>query len=379
MALTDYTPVWGWFADSLELDIGAGTKSNQSGLSDPSIAGSGDKYADFDLTTGVMFTPASPLGANGQGDKTIVIKLQLDTSVAGRVIAENWDGDGTNDTATGWRITNATGTSRRVGLSAPPTPYTSEITDCPSNYHTLGQPFILAWRRSEGVWTVWGNADASGGMTELVPQNNSIGGAVNFTEMGDISLGAERSGANPFDGRIYWILEFNEAISDEDLASSAWADESNLKAAWLSTGVTGTGDHGVALNVASSGTGEVSEPSEQEVTGSGSFSIALDLALSSDSQVANRKLLLTQAAGCELRDENGAVVANLTGIAFEWYDKTTDTEGDPDVSGTFSTNASGEAIVPLFGTSLSASQEGILILEHPSDSEVRGVYRLAVH
>jgi hypothetical protein len=239
MALADYIDdlEWIWFADDLELDLPTSgiTKSNQSGLSDPSIAGAGDTYADFTLTTGVMFTPASPLGENGTGDKTIVLKLQLDTSTAGRVIAENYDGSGTIDSATGWRLTNTSGTSRRVGISAPPNVYTLEVTDCPSNFHTLGSPFILAFRRSGGTWTVWGHASAGGGMTQLTPFSNSIGNCV-LSECGDISLGAQRDGTNPFDGRIYWIGEFNAAMEDADLQLADWADEANLKTAWIDEG-----------------------------------------------------------------------------------------------------------------------------------------------
>lgn len=120
------------------------------------------------------------------------------------------------------------------------------------------------------------------------------------------------------------------------------------------------------------------EESAAEASGDGSFAADLVLAQDGDGIVANRKLLLTEAVGRELRDNNRQPVANLSGIKFEWYDKTTDTEGNPDVSGTFDTNESGEAIIPLFGSGLSAEDEGILILEHPTDDEVRGVYRLPV-
>lgn len=90
------------------------------------------------------------------------------------------------------------------------------------------------------------------------------------------------------------------------------------------------------------------------------------------------RLLLTSAEGRELRDEDGAVVANLANIAFEWYDKDTDTEGDPDVSGTFSTNASGEATIQIPGSALTAGQFGLLVLEHPTDNTIRGIYRIPV-
>lgn len=90
------------------------------------------------------------------------------------------------------------------------------------------------------------------------------------------------------------------------------------------------------------------------------------------------KLTLTAAAGQELRDEDGVLVANLANIAYEWYDKDTDTEGNPDQAGTFSTNASGEATIQLATTSLTVGQFGTLILTHPTDNTVRGVYRIPV-
>lgn len=139
----------------------------------------------------------------------------------------------------------------------------------------------------------------------------------------------------------------------------------------------GTGTFEVGLSVSQTGAGTV-EATTQEATGTGDLSLEIVVSQTGTGVVANRKLLLTEAEGCELRDNDRAPV-NLSGIVFEWYDKTTDTDGDPDVKGTFDTNESGEAIIPLFGSSLSAEQEGLLILEHPSDDTVRGVYRLAVH
>lgn len=90
------------------------------------------------------------------------------------------------------------------------------------------------------------------------------------------------------------------------------------------------------------------------------------------------RLLLIAAEGRELRDEEGALVASLANIAYEWYDKDTDTNGDPDMSGTFSTDAGGEATIQLPGTALISGQFGLLVLEHPSDNTVRGVYRIPV-
>jgi hypothetical protein len=161
------------------------------------------------------------------------MKAQLDTSLAGRVIAENFDGSGTLDSATGWQIVNNTGTSRRIGLAALPTEASSEVLECASNSHTLGSPFIIAFRRSSGTWTIWMDSDASGGMTSNTPASNTLGSDDVFTEMGDVTFGSRRTGANPFDGRVYWLVQIDAAVSDADIQLSAWDDEANLKAAWL--------------------------------------------------------------------------------------------------------------------------------------------------
>lgn len=239
MALADYIDdvSWFWFADDLtDIDIPEGngaTKSNQSGLSDPAIAGAGDTYADFTLIEGVMFTPPSPLGNVGTGDVTIFVKLLMDTSTAGRCIFQNYDGAGTEDTDTGWSLFNTTGTSRRIGLVATPTLYTAEVTDIPSSFHTNAAPVTLAWRRVSGTWTVWGNAISSGGLSEVTPVSNSFGGGTVIGACGDLSFGAQRTGANPADIRIYWIGQINTGVLDADLALADWADEANLKTAWL--------------------------------------------------------------------------------------------------------------------------------------------------
>jgi hypothetical protein len=188
----------------------------------------------------VMFTPASPVGEVGSGDITIVMKAQLDTSTAGRVIAENWDGSGTLDSATGWQIVNRTGTSRRIGLAALPTEASVEVLECASDSHALGSPFIIAFRRSSGTWTVWMDSDASGGMTSNTPATNNLGSDDVFTECGDITFGSRRTGANPFDGRIYWLVQIDAAVSDADIQLADWDDEQNLKDAWLSVGGGGS-------------------------------------------------------------------------------------------------------------------------------------------
>ncbi len=235
MALSDYTPTLAWFADSLlDTDIPTGsTPTNPTGLSDPSLNGTPDSYADFALTNGITFTTPTPVGEVGLGDITVVIKAQLDTSGAGRVIAENWDGSGTGNTACGWQIVNRTGTSRRIGLAALPTESGTAVVECADNSHTLGSPFIIAFRRSSGTWTIWMDSDASGGMTSNTPATNNLGNNDVFSEMNPVTFGSRATGANPFDGRIYWLVQIDAAVSDTDIQLADWDDEANLKAAWL--------------------------------------------------------------------------------------------------------------------------------------------------
>ena len=125
-----------------------------------------------------------------------------------------------------------------------------------------------------------------------------------------------------------------------------------------------------AQATSASGTGE------RELTCSGTLQSAVSTV--SGTAALQLKLLLTSAEARELRDENGALVANLANIQYEWYDKDTDTSGAPDFSGTFSTNASGEATIQLPGTALTAGQFGLLVLEHPTDNTIRGIYRIPV-
>ena len=157
-----------------------------------------------------------------------------------------------------------------------------------------------------------------------------------------------------------------------------------------STGVSGSGAP-AADSATTAGTAEVEKTSsgtpasqsaatagaaERELTCTGVLNVGS--ASTSGTATLQVKLLLTAAENRELRDENNSPVASLNGIRFEWYDKDTDTNGSPDVTGTFNTNASGEATIQLSGSSLVAGQYGTLILEHPSNNAIWGVYRIPV-
>lgn len=168
------------------------------------------------------------------------------------------------------------------------------------------------------------------------------------------------------------------AADDADTAGTAEREVSGSGTPDAQAGATsGTGER----ELTSSGTpaaqdGATVGAAERVLTCSGTLlSAASSTAGTASLQL---RLLLTAAEGRELRDEDGALVSSLAGIIYEWYDKDTDTEGNPDASGTFNTDANGEATIQLPGTGLTAGQYGLLVLVHPSDDTIRGVYRIPV-
>lgn len=240
MALADYTPVLAWFADGLtDLDIPTGTTpSNPSGLTDPTIAGTGDQYADCDGSDGIIFTPGTPVNEVGTGDVTIVGKFRVDTLVSGDVLFENFDGGGAtgNPGDHGFAIELSSSVAGRIRLIAPPDAgNTAAVLNGSADAFTAGQDFIVAWKRTSGTWTMFIDLDASGGMAAITASTNSIG-ARSFGACGGIAFGSRNSAANPFDGRVYWLVTFDEALLDADLLLAAWDDEANLKAAWVGGG-----------------------------------------------------------------------------------------------------------------------------------------------
>jgi hypothetical protein len=272
MAWSDYQPDLAWFADSnSDLDAPTGTTpSNPHSLTSPTLTGSPDSYADFDGADSIGFTPGTPVLEVGTGDVTIVARIRVDSFVAQDYIWENYDGSGTTTTAVGYRIKITRGSSRCVALTAPPgseaTNGTGFILETPVTTLTAGTDFIIAFRRSGGTWSLWLDADGTGGMTAATPANDTIGNAA-FTECGLITFGeAGQTTSAPFDGRIYWLLGFPEAISDTDLGSTDWETESNLKDTWFSTGgITGNGDP-VASVATVSGTGVVRHSATGDMT-----------------------------------------------------------------------------------------------------------------
>lgn len=140
-------------------------------------------------------------------------------------------------------------------------------------------------------------------------------------------------------------------------------------AAGGSTPVTGTGEPS-AQSATASGTGE------REITASGTPAAQSATVVGAGTLLLS--VLLNAANNTELRDENGTVVSNLSNIAYEFYDDDSSTAGTPVDSGTFSTDANGEASLTLTNSTLSSGQFGTLVLFHPSNPDIRGVYRVAV-
>lgn len=254
MALSDYTPVYQWYADALtDLDDPTGTtKSNPGALTDPTIAGAGDQYAEFDGTNGLSFLPASPLLEVNTGDLTLVVKARVDTFASDVVLFANHDGAGSSGSSHGYLLQTDSAANRVLSLKVPPRGSSFEVQNSSLSL-VAGQDFIIAFRRSSGTWTIWLDADASGGMVADTPSANTAGSS-EILACGDISFGCDRAGAKPLDGRIYWHVAFAEAISDTDIQLADWDDEANLKAAWLgAAGVSGIGNTGLATRVQNDG------------------------------------------------------------------------------------------------------------------------------
>lgn len=76
-----------------------------------------------------------------------------------------------------------------------------------------------------------------------------------------------------------------------------------------------------------------------------------------------------------LADENESAIASLANIRYEWFDSGTTLAGGVVDSGTFSTDGSGEATITISGSSLTDGQFGLLVLFHPSDADIIGIYR----
>lgn len=246
MALSDYTPVLAWFADSLTLDAPSSgvTKSNPGSLVDPSIAGTTDKYADFNGTsTGIKFVlPAAAPAPGKTGAITIVMKFRFSrtNSAAEEYLWHMYDGSGASPDNVGlacqWQGFAAD--LERLSLRVPPRTTSFECRNG-SGHFDPDVDAIVCWRRSAGApgtWTMWTDPDATGGMTSHGPSENSIetssSGGTGITETSEITIGSSRDGTGPSAFRLYWLLMFQSAITDSDIQLADWTDEAALKSAF---------------------------------------------------------------------------------------------------------------------------------------------------
>ena len=113
-------------------------------------------------------------------------------------------------------------------------------------------------------------------------------------------------------------------------------------------------------------------------SGTGVLSAQAAAASGAGTRIATVSLVLTAANSRDLKDVTGSVVANLSNIAWEWYDTPGSTSGNPVDSGTFNTDANGEATITVTGTGLANGEYGQLIIYHPSDPDIRATLRVPV-
>lgn len=245
------------------------------------------------------------------------------------------------------------------------------VLDSPANTHLqTSQELNLVCGAANGrtianlaLSLIYGAKDNRGSADQYDTADNSYTGVVGEVE-------------NQAAGGAYRIYGADEGETfSGDITISGAVDPSDFTYSIHISFVEDSGDI-TGSGAAQCDDSSTSGTAEREITCTGT----LVLGASSVAGVAalQLKILLTAAQGRELRDEDGDLVASLANIAYEWYDKDTDTDGDPDATGTFSTDASGEATIQLPSTTLSSGQFGLLILEHPTDNTIRGIYRIPV-
>ena len=100
------------------------------------------------------------------------------------------------------------------------------------------------------------------------------------------------------------------------------------------------------------------------------------VAVSTDASV--KTLELTAANNLEFRDEDGALVTNVTGVNYEWYDTDGSTAGAAVDTGTFNIDGSGEASFSISNSVLTNGQFGTLIFRDPVSNTIRGNWRVPI-
>lgn len=115
-----------------------------------------------------------------------------------------------------------------------------------------------------------------------------------------------------------------------------------------------------------------------ELTGTGVLTAQSAAASGAGTVLSQITINLTVATSRELRDETGTAVSSLNNIAYEWYDNPSSTAGEPLQTGTFNTNATGEASFTVNDSTLADGEFGQLIIYHPSDPDIRATLRIPV-
>lgn len=241
------------------------------------------------------------------------------------------------------------------------------------------------------------------GWLDGVQQNSFGGGAADRDVVDrayDISIFGDNAGSSEPSADMPLAFVLNESLTVQEIQSvteNPWGFFFEPRSIWMprapaAAGPTGSGDM-VAQEAVISGAGVISRSGSGSLfsapalmvgtgshglKGSGSLVSAAATVTGQGLRISTVNVELLAANGRDLRDETGVVLSNLNGIVWEWYDDPDSTAGEPVDSGTFNTNATGEATVVVNGTTLGDGGFGQLILYHPSDVDIRATLRVPV-
>jgi hypothetical protein len=231
--------------------------------------------------------------------------------------------------------------------------------------------FAVAAKDAPGAFTVYPYTDNQTSLEASVTRTNALG----VCSKGVSSSTGDTPGTFTNADSDTWVAL---TVSIQGTAGGVTVTGSGTPAA-QDASASGTGE------VEKTGTGtpaaqsaSVSGTGEREVTGTGTPASQAGAASGTGTVISDRTIELTAANNYELRDAGGNLVASLSNISYEWYESSTSTSGTPDQTGTFNTDASGEATITLTASGLSAGEYGTLVLFHPSDADIRGCYRIQV-
>lgn len=240
MPLADYTANlrFAHFFDTLDQNfpVSSVTRANPGSATNPTIAGTTDKYGDFSGSNGLSFTPASTAFFNvGTGDFSIICLARIDTAQSQDELYSLFNGGG-GTSAVGLRNESAAG----LTLSFFDPNSDSFRTESGNNAFVAGQDFIACARRASNVTSLWVDTDGTGGMSDQTNAGANAFGGRNLTQANNCYIGAGSGGANATDGRVYWLIAIAQAVTTTDLADGALWNESALKSAFGLGGGGGT-------------------------------------------------------------------------------------------------------------------------------------------